>query len=202
MRLIPQKWRQICASGLLGLVTLALHPASLAQSYPSKPIKMIVPFPAGGTTDIVARIVAQKMSESMGQPVTVDNRGGAGGAIGADLMAKAAPDGYTIMMHNLSFPLASVAQTLANRSPFNVDTDFAGVSIAVYVPFVWTASPSVPAKDLKELANLLRTNPALQYNYGSTGPGSTMHVLGEAFKKEGKVNITHIPFKGAAPLKQ
>ena len=87
MRLIPQKWRQICASGLLGLVTLALHPASLAQSYPSKPIKMIVPFPAGGTTDIVARIVAQKMSESMGQPVTVDNRGGAGGAIGADLMA-------------------------------------------------------------------------------------------------------------------
>jgi tripartite-type tricarboxylate transporter receptor subunit TctC len=117
-------------------------------------------------------------------------------------MAKAAPDGYTIMMHNLSFPLASVAQTLANRSPFNVDTDFAGVSIAVYVPFVWTASPSVPAKDLKELANLLRSNPALQYNYGSTGPGSTMHVLGEAFKKEGKVNITHIPFKGAAPLKQ
>ena len=202
MRSIPQKRRQIWASGLLGLVMLALHPVALAQTYPSKPIKMIVPFPAGGTTDIGARIVAQKMSESMGQPVTVDNRGGAGGAIGADLMAKAAPDGYTIMMHNLSFPLASVAQTLANRSPFNVDTDFAGVSIAVYVPFVWTASPSVPAKDLKELANLLRSNPALQYNYGSTGPGSTMHVLGEAFKKEGKVNITHIPFKGAAPLKQ
>ena len=156
MRSIPQKWRQLCTAGLLGLVTLALHPVATAQSYPNKPIKMIVPFPAGGTTDIVARIVAQKMSESMGQPVTVDNRGGAGGAIGADLMAKAAPDGYTIMMHNLSFPLASVAQTLANRSPFNVDTDFAGVSIAVYVPFVWTASPSVPAKDLKELANLLR----------------------------------------------
>jgi tripartite-type tricarboxylate transporter receptor subunit TctC len=163
---------------------------------------MIVPFPAGGTTDIVARLVAQRMSESMGQPVTVDNRGGAGGAIGADMMAKAAPDGYTIMMHNLSFPLASVAQTLANRSPFNVDTDFAGVSIAVYVPFVWTASPSVPAKDLKELAALLRANPALQYNYGSTGPGSTMHVLGEAFKKDANVNITHVPFRGAAPLKQ
>jgi tripartite-type tricarboxylate transporter receptor subunit TctC len=186
----------------MSFMALALAPTAMAQTYPSKPIKMIVPFPAGGTTDIVARIVAQKMSESMGQAVTVDNRGGAGGAIGADLMAKAAPDGYTIMMHNLSFPLASVAQTLANRSPFNVDTDFAGVSIAVYVPFVWTASPSVPAKDLKELAALLRSNPSLQYNYGSTGPGSTMHVLGEAFKKEGKVNITHIPFKGAAPLKQ
>ena len=202
MRSTSKSRRLIFVSGFMSFMALALAPTAMAQTYPSKPIKMIVPFPAGGTTDIVARIVAQKMSESMGQAVTVDNRGGAGGAIGADLMAKAAPDGYTIMMHNLSFPLASVAQTLANRSPFNVDTDFAGVSIAVYVPFVWTANPSVPAKDLKELAALLRSNPSLQYNYGSTGPGSTMHVLGEAFKKEGKVNITHIPFKGAAPLKQ
>lgn len=182
---------------MLGFCSLAF-----AQTYPSKPIKMIVPFPAGGTTDIVARMVAQRMSESMGQPVTVDNRAGAGGSIGADLMAKAPPDGHTILMHNLSFPLASVAQSLANRSPFNVETDFAGVSIAVYVPFVWTASPTVPAKDLQELANLLRNNPGLQYNYGSTGPGSTMHVLGEAYKKTTKVNIMHIPFKGAAPLKQ
>jgi len=202
MRSLLQLWRNIGTASLLGLLSLALHSGAQAQAYPSKPIKMIVPFPAGGTTDIVARLVAQRMSESMGQPVTVDNRGGAGGAIGADMMAKAAPDGYTILMHNLSFPLASVAQTLANRSPFNVDTDFAGVSIAVYVPFVWTASPTVPAKDLKELAALLRANPSLQYNYGSTGPGSTMHVLGEAFKKDAKVDITHIPFKGAAPLKQ
>ncbi|MFY8177933.1 MAG: Bug family tripartite tricarboxylate transporter substrate binding protein [Limnohabitans sp.] len=202
MRSLLQLWRNIGTASLLGLLSLALHSGAQAQAYPNKPIKMIVPFPAGGTTDIVARLVAQRMSESMGQPVTVDNRGGAGGAIGADMMAKAAPDGYTILMHNLSFPLASVAQTLANRSPFNVDTDFAGVSIAVYVPFVWTASPTVPAKDLRELAALLRANPSLQYNYGSTGPGSTMHVLGEAFKKDAKVDITHIPFKGAAPLKQ
>ena len=83
----------------------------------------------------------------------------------------------------------------------NVDTDFAGVSIAIYVPFIWTANPSVPAKDLRELASLLKNNPALQYNYGSTGPGSTMHVLGEAFKKEANINLTHVPFKGAAPLK-
>jgi tripartite-type tricarboxylate transporter receptor subunit TctC len=173
-----------------------------AQAYPSKPIRMIVPFPAGGTTDIVARLVAQRMSESMGQPVTVENRAGAGGAIGADAVAKAAPDGYTILMHNLTFPLSSVAQTLAKRSPFDAEKDFAGISIAVYVPFVLTASPAVPAKDLKELATLLRTSPNLQYNYGSTGPGSTMHVLGEAFKREAKVNMEHIPFKGAAPLKQ
>ena len=199
MRSIFSKWKQVCSVTLLAM---ALPLGAIAQSYPTKPIKMIVPFPAGGTTDIVARIIAQKMTESMGQPVTVDNKGGAGGNIGADLMAKAAPDGYTIMMHNLSFPLAAVAQALANRAPFNVDTDFAGVSIAVYVPFIWTSSPTVPAKDLKELANLLKSNKSLQYNYGSTGPGSTMHVLGEAYKKEAGISMEHIPFKGAAPLKQ
>lgn len=192
-----------CALVLLpGLLALALGQQALAQAFPSKPIKIIVPFPAGGTTDIVARIVGQRLSESMGQPVLVDNRGGAGGAIGADLVAKAAPDGYTLLMHNITFPLSSVAQTLANRSPFNAETDFAGVSIAVYVPFVLTANPSVPAKDLKELAALLRANPKLQYNYGSTGPGSAVHVLGESFKRDAKVDMQHVPFKGAAPLKQ
>lgn len=190
--------KRLCA---VALVAACLPLGALAQSYPARPIKMIVPFPAGGTTDIVARLVAQKMTESMGQPVTVENRGGAGGNIGADLLAKSPADGYTIMMHNLSFPLAAVAQAMANRLPFNVDTDFAGVSIAIYVPFIWTANPSVPAKDLRELASLLKNNPTLQYNYGSTGPGSTMHVLGEAFKKEANINITHVPFKGAAPLK-
>lgn len=192
-----------CALVLLpGLLALALGQQALAQAFPSKPIKIIVPFPAGGTTDIVARIVGQRLSESMGQPVLVDNRGGAGGAIGADLVAKAAPDGYTLLMHNITFPLSSVAQTLANRSPFNAETDFAGVSIAVYVPFVLTANPSVPSKDLKELAALLRANPKLQYNYGSTGPGSAVHVLGESFKRDAKVDMQHVPFKGAAPLKQ
>ncbi len=185
-------------------LSLSALPTAQAQApaFPSKPIRMVVPFPAGGTTDIVARLVAQRMSESMGQPVTVDNKGGAGGAIGADLVAKAAPDGYTILMHNITFPLSSVAQTLAKRSPFDAEKDFAGISIAVYVPFVLTAAPSVPAKDLKELANLLRTQPNLQYNYGSTGPGSAVHVLGEAFKRDAKVNMEHVAFKGAAPLKQ
>jgi tripartite-type tricarboxylate transporter receptor subunit TctC len=202
----PALRRKVLATSLQVAATaaLALMPwhSVLAQSYPSKPIKMIVPFPAGGTTDIVARLLAQRMSEAMGQPVLVDNKGGAGGAIGADLVAKAAPDGYTILMHNLTFPLASVAQTLAKTSPFNVDTDFAGISIAVYVPFVWTAHPSVPAKDLREVAALLQGNKTLKYNYGSTGPGSAMHVLGEAFKRDTKVDMEHIAYRGAAPLKQ
>ena len=181
--------------------TLGVGSPSWAQAFPSKPIRIVVPFPAGGTTDVVARLVAQRMSEAMGQPVTVDNRGGAGGAIGADAVAKAAPDGHTLLMHNLTFPMTSVAQTLAGRSPFNVETDLVGVSISVYVPFMWTAHPGVPAKDLRELANLLRTQ-KLAYNYGSTGPGSAMHVQGEALKKEAGIDMQHVPFRGAAPLKQ
>jgi tripartite-type tricarboxylate transporter receptor subunit TctC len=142
------------------------------------------------------------MSESMGQPVLVENRGGAGGTIGATEVAKSAPDGYTMLMHNITFPVSSVLFALQNRSPYNVDTDFAGVSIAVYVPFVLTAHPSVPAKDLKELAEFLKRDKNTRYNYGSTGPGSIMHVLGEAYSREAGIEMTHIPFKGAAPMKQ
>ena len=198
MPIFHRRFRNWIAPVIAGL---ALCLSAQAQTYPTKPIKMIVPFPAGGTTDIVARIVAQRMSESMGQPVVVDNKGGAGGAIGADLVAKSPADGYTLLMHNISFPLSSVAQTLAGRSPFNAETDFAGVSIAVYVPFVLTAYPGVPAKDLREFAALLKDK-NLKYNYGSTGPGSAVHVLGEAFKRDAKVDMQHIPFRGAAPLKQ
>ena len=129
----------------------ALAPTALAQAYPSKPIRIIVPFPAGGTTDIVARLVAQRMTETMGQTVVVENRGGAGGQLGAEAVAKSAPDGYTLLMHNVTFPIASAAAQLANRPLYNVDTDFAGVSIAVFVPLVMTANPNVPVKDLKEL---------------------------------------------------
>jgi tripartite-type tricarboxylate transporter receptor subunit TctC len=183
---------------LLSLVTAAAG----AQPFPSKPIRIIVPFPAGGTTDIVARLVGQRVSESMGQPVLVENRAGAGGTIAAAEVARAAPDGYTLLIHNITFPIASVAAALGNRATYNVDTDFAGVSIAVYVPFVWTAHPGVPGKDLAELAKYLQKEKSLRYTYGSTGPGSTMHVLGEALAREAKIEMTHIPFKGAAPLKQ
>jgi tripartite-type tricarboxylate transporter receptor subunit TctC len=173
-----------------------------AQSFPSKPIRIIVPFPAGGTTDIVARLLGQRMQESMGQPILVENKGGAGGQIGAAEVAKASPDGYTLLMHNITFPMASVAAALQNRQMYNVDSDFAGVSIAVFVPLVITASPQVPAKDLRELVELLKRDKSLKYNYGSTGPGSFMHVIGEALSKQTGIEMTHVPFKGAAPLKQ
>jgi len=175
---------------------------AFAQAFPSKPIRIIVPFPAGGTTDIVARLVAQRMTETIGQSVLVENRGGAGGQLGAEAVAKAPADGYTMLMHNITFPLASAAAQLAGRPLYNVDTDFAGVSIAVYVPLVITANPAVPAKDLRELAKLLQGDRNLHYSYGSTGPGSFMHVMGEAFSRDAKVQMTHVPLKGAAPLKQ
>jgi tripartite-type tricarboxylate transporter receptor subunit TctC len=159
-----------------------------------------VPFPAGGTTDIVARLVGQRMSEQVGQPVLVENRAGAGGTIAAAEVARSAPDGYTLLIHNVTFPIASVAAALANRATYNADTDFAGVSIAVYVPFVWTAHPSTPGKDLRDaMTHVKHFKP---YTYGSTGPGSTMHVLGEALGRAASVEMTHVPFKGAAPLKQ
>ena len=161
---------------LLVVIFALVATAAAAQPFPSKPIRIIVPFPAGATTDIIARLVGQRMQESMGQPVLVENRGGAGGSIGADAVAKAAPDGYTILMHNITFPMASAALALANRSPYNVETDFAGISIAVFVPLVMTAHPSVPANDLRQLVELLRKDRGLKYAYGSTGPGSFMHV--------------------------
>jgi tripartite-type tricarboxylate transporter receptor subunit TctC len=189
------------SSLVAGAVMTCLSGLTLAQPYPNKPIKIVVPFPPGGTTDVVARLLAQRMSESMGQAITVENRGGAGGSIGADVVAKSAPDGYTLLMHNITFPLASLSLSIAGRSPYNIDSDFAAISNVVNVPLIFTAHPSVPAKDLREFVSLLATNKTLQYNYGSTGPGSFMNVVGETLKRDGKIDMAHIPFRGAAPLK-
>jgi len=189
------KW---CAFVFSALLSVVAH----GQPFPSKPVRVLVPFPPGGTTDIVARLVGQRMTETLGQPILVENRAGAGGTLAAAEVARAAPDGYTLLIHNITFPIASVAAALANRATYNVDTDFAGVSIAVYVPFVWTAHPGVPGKDLAELMKYLQKEKGMRYTYGSTGPGSTMHVLGEALARDAKIEMTHIPFKGAAPLKQ
>ena len=190
------------ATAALAATTLA--PQALAQAgFPNKPLKLVVPFPAGGTTDIIGRLVAQRMAENMGQPVVVENRGGAGGSIGADVIAKSAPDGYTLLIHNITFPMASVALAQAKRSPYNVDTDFAGVSIAANVPLVMTVNPTaMPVKDLKEFVATLQKNPGTNYTYGSTGPGSFMNVMGEALQRDANVKMTHVPFKGAAPMKQ
>jgi tripartite-type tricarboxylate transporter receptor subunit TctC len=141
---------------------------AFAQAFPSKPIRVLVPFPAGGTTDVVARLVGQRVSEQVGQPVLVENRAGAGGTIAAAEVARAAPDGYTLLIFNITFPIASVAAALGNRATYNADTDFAGVSIAVYVPFVWTAHPSTAGKDLSETMKYLQKERSVRYTSAAT----------------------------------
>ena len=185
----------------LAVLLAFVSTAAFAQAFPSKPIRVLVPFPAGGTTDVVARLVGQRVSEQVGQPVLVENRAGAGGTIAAAEVARAAPDGYTLLIFNITFPIASVAAALGNRATYNADTDFAGGSIACYVPFVWTAHPTTAGNNLKETMAAVQKD-KLRYTYGSTGPGSTMHVLGEALSRAAGVEMTHVPFKGAAPLKQ
>src|SRR5258706_9756189 len=151
-----------CMSRLAVAVLLLLAAgAAPAQPFPSKPIRVIVPFPAGATTDIVARLVAQRMSETIGQPVVVENRAGAAGTIAADAVAKAAPDGYTLLIHNVTFPMASVAAQAAGRATYNVDTDFGGVSIAVYVPLVITSATSVPGNHLRDVVTMLQKDRSL-----------------------------------------
>jgi tripartite-type tricarboxylate transporter receptor subunit TctC len=184
------------------LAALLISFGSVAQDYPSKSIRLVVPFPAGGTTDVIARIVAQRMSDTMGQQVVVENRGGAGGSLGADAVAKAAPDGYTILMHNITFPTTSAALGLAGRLPHDLEKDFAPISLVVNVPFVLIAHPSVPAQDLKQFVELLKNDRNLRYNYGSTGPGSIMNLQGELLKREGQIEMEHVAFRGAAPMLQ
>ena len=173
----------------------------LAQArYPSQPVRLIVPFAAGGTTDIVARLLAQRMSESTGQQFIVENRGGAGGTIGANAVAKAAPDGYTLLVHNIAFVTASASLALAGRLPYAIERDFTPVSMLVSVPPVIVVHPSVPAGNLKELAAWLRANP--DKAYGTSGPGSMVHLWTELFKSVENVRIEHVPFRGAAPAMQ
>lgn len=173
-----------------------------AQDWPARPIKIVVPFAAGGTTDLIARLIATPMSKDLGQPVVIENRPGAGGLLGADAVAKAQADGYTLLMANISYPLASLVAERSKRLTFDPVRDLKAVSVVANVPLVITAAPSVPARDLREFAALLQRTPEVHYAYGSTGPGSYLHVFGEWFTQQTKTNMTHVPFRGAAPLKQ
>ena len=178
------------------LVFCAAAPCVAADAYPGKPVRWVVPFPPGGATDIIARIVAQKMSESWGQPVVVENRAGAAGAIGSEAVARAAPDGYTILMGTTS--THAVGPAVNPRLPYNHLTDFAPVTLVATFPNVLVAHPSTAAS-LQELIALLKANPG-KYNFGSSGAGSSTHLAGELFKQMTGADINHIPYKGTGPL--
>jgi len=176
--------------------TLTLSGAAFAQAYPSKPVTMIVPFPAGGTTDIVARLTAQKLSEAWGQPVVVDNRAGAGGNIGSAMVAKAAPDGYTILMGTVG--THAINASLYEKMPYDVVKDFAPITNVAAVPNMLVINPALPVNSVKELIEYGKKNPG-KLNMASSGNGTSIHLAGELFKVMTGVQMEHIPYKGSAP---
>jgi tripartite-type tricarboxylate transporter receptor subunit TctC len=168
--------------------------SAFAQSYPNKPVRMIVGFPPGGGTDVVARVIGAKLSEWWGQAVAVENRPGATGTIGADAVAKSAPDGYTLIMGHVNSH--AIAPNLFAKLPYDPIKDFAAVSYVGYVPNVLAVHPSVPARSVKELVALAKGKPG-QLNYASSGNGSTQHLAGEMFKQLTGTSIVHVPYKGS-----
>jgi tripartite-type tricarboxylate transporter receptor subunit TctC len=173
--------------------TLVLGAAHAADQYPSRPIRLILPFPPGGATELLGRIVGQKLTERMGQPVVVDSRGGAGGNLGLELTAIAAPDGYTLV---LAPPSLAISPSLYKKLNYDPVRDFAPVTLVATVPMGIFTNPSLPST-LKEVIALAKAKPG-QLNYGSGGNGTSLHLAGELFKIQAGVNIVHIPYKGSS----
>ncbi|HEX2828441.1 MAG TPA: tripartite tricarboxylate transporter substrate binding protein [Burkholderiales bacterium] len=166
-----------------------------AQSYPSRPVRLVVPYPPGGGTDIIGRVVAQKIGDALGQQVVVDNRGGAGGVIGTEIVAHAAPDGYTLLMAPTSHV---INPSIYSKLSYDTEKDFAPITLAASATIVLAAHPSVAAKTLKELIALARAKPG-ELTFGSAGNGTVFHLAGELFKRQAGIQMTHVPFKGGGP---
>jgi len=184
--------RRLAAVIALGVASTA----ALAQTYPAKPVRMVVPFPAGGATDIVARLVAQKMTEAFGQQVLIDNRAGAAGTIGSDAVAKAAPDGYTLLVGTSS--THAIAQSLYAKLAYESIRDFTPVAGLATSTITLSAHPSVPARTVKDLIALAKAKPDA-LSFASSGSGGVSHLVGEMFKSQAGVQMLHVPYKGDAP---
>ena len=189
-----QSWKLSVQMLLTLMATILIGiPTSYAQSYPNRPIKLIAPFPPGGTSDVLGRLIAQKLSESLGQPVIVENRPGASGNIGHEMAAKALPDGYTILLSNSSTVVNN--PFLYKQMPFDWYKDFTPITMVAIAGQVLVVNPNVPAKTLSELTALVKANPG-KYNFGSGGKGIQSHISGEMYKNAANVDIVHIPYKG------
>ena len=187
--------------GKAGLIAAAIlvtgiAPAQGAESYPARAVRMVVGFPPGGTTDIMGRIAAQKLSDTFGQQVIVDNRPGAGGNIATELVARAAPDGYTLLASPGS--TLTINPSLYAKLGFDTLRDFAPLTILAEVPNLLVVHPSLPARSVKELIAFARSRPG-QLNYASTGAGQSTHLSMELFKSMARVDLNHVPYKGSAP---
>ena len=179
---------------LIQVFALCAPTSAWSQQYPVKPIRFIVTFPPGGTVDITARIVQPRLSESFGQPIVIDNRGGAGGVVGTEMAAKSAPDGYTFL-----FTLSShTINPLLYKLRYDVERDFAPVSLLVSVPQLIAAHPNAPAKTLRELVAAAKERPGV-YSYASPGTGTPGHIAAELLKQRTGINIVHVPYKGGGP---
>src|SRR3981189_3054886 len=191
---VKQSLRIFLAAALL----LSGVAASLAQGYPNRPVRVVVGFPPGGPTDVIARLVAQRLSESLGQQFFVENIGGAGGNTASGQVARVNPDGYPIMAISTGF---QGNPSLYPKVPYDAIKDFSAVSLVAASPNVVVVNPSVPAKTLPELVQLIRDNPG-KYSYAGPGGGSTPHLCGELFRLTYKLDLVHVPFTGAAPAVQ
>ncbi|MBI3068011.1 MAG: tripartite tricarboxylate transporter substrate binding protein [Betaproteobacteria bacterium] len=188
----------IARYALVPLIALSFFAgaASAQRNYPTRAIRLVVPFAAGaGSNDIMARLIAQKLTDSLGQQIVVDNRPGASGIIGTDIAAKAQPDGYTVLMMSLTF---TVNPSLYKKLPYNTEKDLVPVTLVASAPLMLVVHPSLPVKSVRELTAYAKARPG-QLNFGSGGPGTTPHLAGEMFKSMAGVQITHVPYKGGAP---
>lgn len=189
--------RRLTLGGLALAAAAAAAPFAVqAQAYPTKPVTIVVPFAAGGTTDILARVIGQALNKELGQAVVVDNRAGAGGNIGAALAAKATPDGHTLFMGTVG--THAINQSLYKKLPYDPIKDFAPLTRVAMVPNLLVANPGKPYRNVKELVAYAKANPG-KVNFGSSGSGSSIHLSGELFNSLAKVDMVHVPYKGSAP---
>jgi tripartite-type tricarboxylate transporter receptor subunit TctC len=180
----------------LGLAVALSGGSAMAQAWPSKPITLIVPFPAGGTTDVLARALADKLTQSLGQTVIVESKPGAGATIGADYVVKAKPDGYTLLVGAVHHTIAS---SVYKKLPYDFQKDLAPITTIALVPNVLVVNASTPAKNVAELVAMVKAKPG-QYNYGSNGNGTAQHLIGTQFQNQTGAELVHVPYKGSGPL--
>ena len=196
---MKQSVQTVCRTVLKAVVAAAAVLAvqgAFAQAWPAKPITLIVPFATGGTTDVLARAVGQELSKSLGQPVIVESKPGAGATLGADFVAKAKPDGYTFLMGAVHH---TIATSVYKKLPYDFQKDLAPVSVVALVPNVLVVNPAVPAKNVAELIALAKSQPG-NLTYGSNGNGTGQHLIGSQFESVAGVEILHVPYKGSGPL--
>ena len=191
-----RRWSRVAGLVVVAASVIGAQAAFAQATYPSRPVRVVVPFPAGGTTDILARAAAQKLSETWGQQAIVDNRPGAGGNIGSELVAKSPPDGYTLLMGTVG--THAINPSLYPKMPYDHVKDFVPVILVAGVPNVLVVNPSLPVNSVQELIAYAKANPG-KLNFASSGSGTSIHLSGELFKTMTGVQMTHIPYKGSAP---